>query len=80
MNLFITRKKNPNGFYCVQLCLEGVWTAITIDDLFPTNNGKPAYTRSDAKEIWVMILEKAWAKAYGDYGNIEAGLAKYNLI
>ena len=27
------------------------------------------------KEIWVLILEKAWAKVYGSYQRIEAGLS-----
>ena len=26
-------------------------------------------------EIWVLILEKAWAKVYGNYQRIEAGLS-----
>lgn len=53
-------------------------TAIFIDDLFPvTKSGKPAYTRSADHELWVMIMEKIWAKAYKSYENIEAGLAKF---
>ena len=29
---------------------------------------------SKTREIWGMILEKAWAKVYGSYQRIEAGL------
>lgn len=28
---------------------------------------------NEEKEIWVLILEKAWAKIYGSYQRIEAG-------
>ncbi len=51
---------------------------ITVDDCFPTQNGYHAYvkisTQSANKEIWSMILEKAYAKMYGSYQNIEGGL------
>lgn len=33
-----------------------------------------AFTRSHDNELWVMILEKAWAKVHGNFGRIEAGL------
>jgi len=29
----------------------------------------------DSNEIWVLVLEKAWAKVYGSYQRIEAGTA-----
>lgn len=45
-----------------------------VDDYFPClKDGNPAYSQSVNKELWVMILEKAWAKVFGSYQNIIAG-------
>ena len=46
---------------------------IGIDEYIPTWYEKPAFTRGKDGEIWVMIIEKAWAKVFGSYENIEAG-------
>ena len=52
---------------------------VVVDDLFPYDSHKEqwAFSRSgvdnDEKEIWVQLLEKAWAKIYGSYQRIEAG-------
>jgi hypothetical protein len=32
-----------------------------------------AFSRTQQSEIWVLILEKVWAKIYGSYHRIEAG-------
>lgn len=45
---------------------------VTIDDYFPTINGKSAYVSVDSdengiKQIWPLILEKAYAKLFGGY-------------
>ena len=37
----------------------------------PVNpKGEPIFCQPNKNEIWVPILEKAWAKANGSYGNI----------
>ena len=57
---------------------------ITIDDCFPTQNGRHAYVRvtnkDQNKEIWPMIIEKAYAKMYGSYPNIEGGLVDASFV
>lgn len=58
-----------------------MWKAVWIDDYFPCDpiSKSPAFTRSRGKEIWVLILEKAWAKLYGSYERIEAGTCREAL-
>lgn len=53
-----------------------------MDDLFPCRKSKysnkyaPVFTRGNGAELWVIILEKAWAKIYNSYDNIEGGLTR----
>lgn len=56
--------------------LNGEPRTIVVDDYFPYCPHKQewAFSRSNQeKEIWVLLLEKAWAKIYGSYQRIEAG-------
>ena len=48
---------------------------IIVDDYFPTRNQKPFFSKNHGNELWVMILEKAWAKLHGSYKRIESGWA-----
>lgn len=44
---------------------------------------QPAYAKSgngDASELWVMILEKAFAKHYGSYKALDGGLVHMGLV
>ena len=78
-HLFLTKKVNDYGIYCVKICHFGEWQAIVVDDCFPCDAQRPAFTRGNDNEIWVMILEKAWAKLFGSYERIEAGLTREAL-
>lgn len=69
---------NEFGIYCVKLCHNGIWKLVWVDDFFPCDphSKKPAFTRSSDAELWVLILEKAWAKLYGCYERIEQGTCR----
>jgi len=80
-NLFISKRINENsGIFCVNICHEGEWRAVYIDDYFPIHKDCSGLCFSKSKqgdnELWVPILEKAWAKLYGNYEKIEAGLTR----
>ncbi|KAL4453070.1 hypothetical protein ABPG74_015301 [Tetrahymena malaccensis] len=80
LNLFITRIKNNIGMYCVRFCFDGEWTAVYVDDFIPCNRrDTPAFTKASGEEIWVLILEKAWAKLFKSYYSIEAGYCREAL-
>ena len=60
-------------------CIDGIWTEVVVDDLIPCLNNKPFFNSSKENELYVIILEKAYAKLYGGYLNIEAGLTREAL-
>ena len=73
--LFETKELNSPGIYSVIFYISGEKKSVTVDDYFPFYPKKQnwAFTQCIGKEIWVMILEKAWAKIHGSYQRIEGG-------
>jgi len=64
---------SKKGVYSVYLCLNGEWVEVSIDDYFPVYRGTntPFGISGTTKgEFWMMVLEKAYAKAHGGYFNI----------
>lgn len=54
---------------------------MTIDDYFPcTENGGPIFSRANANELWVLLLEKAYAKLHGNYFTLRGGFANEGMI
>ena len=55
--------------------VDGVEHEVVVDDQFPFDPYKEqwAFSRTNEAELWVLILEKAWAKIYGSYHRIEVG-------
>ena len=76
MNLFKTKSFNKDGFYEIALFIDGKPQIVIVDDYLPVekSTGKPCYSQSKGNELWVMLLEKAWAKVNGGYANIITGL------
>jgi hypothetical protein len=64
------------GAFRVILNIQGWWRSILIDDFLPVTAGnypKFAHSRRDVRELWMGLLEKAFAKVCGGYANIVAG-------
>jgi hypothetical protein len=47
---------------------------VIIDDFIPTKDGEPIFTKPNGNEMWVLLLEKAFAKLVGGYGKLEGGM------
>jgi calpain-15 len=48
---------------------------VIVDDYFPYDpmSKTPAFSQSNGPELWVLLLEKAWAKINGNYEKTIAG-------
>lgn len=67
---------NKHGIYGIWLCESGNWRLILIDHSIPCyENSGPCYARTKNNELWVMLLEKAYAKTYLGYQKIILGFA-----
>ena len=73
--LFRSFTVNKHGYYEVVFNLDGQWKVIIVDDYIPCNKttNKPIFSKPKNNELWVLILEKAWAKVNGGYLNIVGG-------
>ncbi|KAF5930090.1 hypothetical protein HYC85_030963 [Camellia sinensis] len=61
---------------------QGEWVPVVIDDWIPCESpGKPAFATSrKGNELWVSILEKAYAKLHGSFEALEGGLVQDALV
>mmetsp|Transcript_30013 Transcript_30013/g.95912 ORF Transcript_30013/g.95912 Transcript_30013/m.95912 type:complete len:482 (-) Transcript_30013:149-1594(-) len=82
---FNTSEKNWRGKYKVTLFdpCEKKWVDIIIDDRIPCIKGsdppKPIFCRPNGGELWVLLLEKAFAKMCGGYGKLAGGFPLWAL-
>jgi calpain-15 len=67
---------NDDGMYRLRLCKNGQWVTVTVDDYFPCFPlGTPMFSRNNGDELWVLLLEKAYAKLHGSYKLLVGGWA-----
>lgn len=79
--IFLTDEVNAAGCYAATVHINGEKQTVVVDDYFPydTNTEQWAFSRPSKEdgvnEIWVLVLEKMWAKIFGSYQRIESGTA-----
>lgn len=77
-NVFVEKSLSKNNQYQVKLIIQGKPKIVIVDDYIPClkNSKKAAFThcRGADNEIWVSLIEKAWAKINGSYAMTIAGL------
>ena len=75
----MTTEINEVGLYFVKVFEQGEWRIVLLDDYFPTrlDDGKvvPAFTSGNGPELWVLLIEKLYAKINGSYDSIIGGFA-----
>lgn len=64
----MTDQYNRDGLYRIRVCKNGRWEQVTIDDLIPCYaKGNPVFSTSWQGDLWLPLLEKAYAKVHGGY-------------
>jgi len=77
--LFESKEVMSTGCYSIWLCDSGEWKNIILDDYIPcvlskrTGKPKPYFSRIRGNDIWVCLLEKAFAKLFGSYFGLQGG-------
>lgn len=79
--LFESSQVSDIGFYQVWFCKSGEWVRVTVDDFFPCfPKDTPIFSRSHGNELWVLLLEKAYAKLHGSYSLLKGGWAAEGMM
>ena len=72
--------------YGIYFFINGRWKRVLVDDYFPCimNKKNPFgelyFSCSFQNELWVSLIEKAWAKINGSYANIDYGGYSYEAF
>mmetsp|Transcript_13759 Transcript_13759/g.55169 ORF Transcript_13759/g.55169 Transcript_13759/m.55169 type:complete len:406 (-) Transcript_13759:9341-10558(-) len=69
----LTQEPSAIGKYSFRLFIDGQWQVYDIDDHLPMKGELPAFSQTSRDQIWVPLLEKAYAKAHGSYWSISGG-------
>lgn len=77
------------GFYAVKLMLNKTWVPVIVDDRLPVqhhskwtnaNRGVAAAHSFECSQLWVSVIEKAFAKVYGGYDKLSGGSLQHALV
>ena len=71
--LFLSEEVVPEGIFAVRFTKNGLNHEVILDDWFPSKDGQLVFAKANGPELWVLLLEKAWAKTHGSYQRIENG-------
>ena len=74
-SVFVSSRYSSKGLYTLKFFKDGRWRYLHIDDRIPVDlSGRPIYSHgTDYNEVWVMLLEKAYAKMHGCYESLASG-------
>jgi calpain-15 len=75
--IFVQNAYSDRGKYSIRIFdgRAGKWVTVTIDDLLPVEKatGQLLYAQPKGRELWVLLLEKAFAKFCGSYADLDGG-------
>uniref|UniRef100_A0A2P2I930 Calpain family cysteine protease containing protein n=2 Tax=Hirondellea gigas TaxID=1518452 RepID=A0A2P2I930_9CRUS len=79
--IFKTQTVNNEGKYVLHFYKDGISKDITIDDFLPIDQltGEMYGVRTRSGQLWVALLEKAFAKLHGSYQHLTSGECHHAL-
>ncbi|CAF5154411.1 unnamed protein product, partial [Rotaria magnacalcarata] len=79
-HIILTKQVNQEGVYLIRLCHNGLWKIIIVDDCFPcTEHKQLAFSKSNRRQLYVPLIEKACAKLFGSYSALTSGQTEEGL-
>lgn len=84
LDVFVSDEHADKGIYSFRFYKNGTWVEVAVDDLLPcagVEADSPLFARSaDRGELWVALLEKAYAKLHGSYFALDGGSIAEALV
>ena len=70
--IFKTKTVSKEGCYELYIFANGEYKIVVIDDYFPIIKGTNSlrFAKPNKAELWLMLLEKAYAKVHGGYASL----------
>ena len=78
-NMFVTKEVTNEGIYAINITKNGEPIQIIVDSYLPCFKGAPIFSSAHGNELWVLLMEKSWAKVHGSYERIIGGQAHQTL-
>ena len=72
--MFVSSEINTSDMYGIKITKNGEQKLVTVDGLIPCKQKRVCFSTAHGNELWVLLLEKVWAKVHGDYCRIIGGL------
>ena len=71
-NIFESKEISERGYYTLYLYINNDFQKVIIDDELPVVKSTTSlrFAKPDKNEIWLPLLEKAFAKTHGGYGSL----------
>ena len=64
---------NQHGVFGVYMCKDGQFVEVILDEWIPTIDDQLCFSSANGPELWVILLEKAFAKLHGTYARLDGG-------
>ena len=71
-NIFECKEINEQNYYTLYIYINGDYQKLILDDFLPLVKDTMTlrFAKPDKEEIWLPLLEKAFAKTHGGYGSL----------